>query len=296
MTLDSVEQLIKRFVSIFLMPLVNLILVSGIVYSVSGGFGVSGVSGTKYEGLFNYVVDLVSGFIKGDFKSLLDTLTQHQKQVKDVSTLILTVTAILVVVSAYLLDRIVFYIGYLVPPSIQFDLDAYGRSGASHVDKLMRIAGESSNFVSTYGAIRAYLGHKNTDQYRLAVRSKLTGAIERSRAVISYTKSYLLLCCLLAALDLWEPYFSMTRVGAAAVVLICALVIGCLLYANVFRQLVEYDIDSFIWEQAYNSAPPVKGLALPEPQIDPSDRKLGAVERILKRKCLKLALFERLHS
>jgi hypothetical protein len=100
----------------------------------------------------------------------------------------------------------------------------------------------------------------------------------------------------LAVADFWKPYFSLPRIGVAAVVLICALAIGCLFYANVHRQLVEYDIDSFIWEQGYNSAQPVKGLALPAPQIDPSDHKLGVVARILKRKCLKLSIFEELHA
>jgi hypothetical protein len=59
---------------------------------------------------------------------------------------------------------------------------------------------------------------------------------------------------------------------------------------------VEYDIDSFIWEQGYNSSQPVKGLVVPEPQLDPTDHRMGAVARILKRKCLKLSMFEKPHT
>src|SRR5262249_21234852 len=160
MTLDSIEHLINRFVSVFLLPLVNLMVISTIVYFVSSGHG---VTGGGYEGFHNYIIDLVNGLIKGDFKPMLDTLEKHQKEIKGASTFLLTTTVIFVVVSTYLLDRIVFYIGCLIPPAFEFDLDTYGRSGANHVERAMRIAGESSNFVTTYGAIRAYLGHKNTD-------------------------------------------------------------------------------------------------------------------------------------
>ena len=301
MSLGTLEALFGRVASVFLAPLINIIFLSVIAHFISGG---TNFSGSKMQGISAQLVDLASSVVKGDISfdidSISDFVKSNGKSIASASTVFLTAVWVTVVVFVYLIDRLTFHIGYFVPPALQFDLDEYGvrNKNAPRLRRFQSLIGEGVPFGIAYAAITAYLGDKNADKYRLAVRAKFTGAIDRAKLALSYTKAYLLFCLfLLLSFIIHGRHLSVLGSASIIFILLLSFMLLCLSYANFFKQLVDYDIDSFISDRSYNSSQPVKFPDLSTGETYP-DRKFvkTRIGAFLKRTCLRFAMLEKLSA
>jgi hypothetical protein len=301
MTIENLEKLFERFASIFLLPLVNLIFLSMIVYVVSGGIS---FSEGKISGISSYLISLGSDFLKGDISANIrlvsDLVSKYGKSIANASTIVLAAIWVILVMFVYLVDRLTFYVGYFVPPMLEFDLDQYGVSyrGSPRVSRLSSLVGKGAPFAVRYGAIRAYLGDKNVDKYRLEIRGKLTRSIDRVRGAFSYSKAYLIFCFfILGFFAANGRHVSPLGFAFVCIALVVALLFSCLFYANLFKQLIEYDIDSFIADRSYNKSQPVKApnFSKVRATVDarPPKTRLGA---LLRSMCIRLSTFEKLNT
>jgi hypothetical protein len=298
MSLDTLEALFGRVTSVFLKPLVNIIFLSVIVHLISGG---NNFSGNKIQGISAHLVDLVSSVAKGDISFDIDPISdfvkKNAKSIESASIVFLTAIWVTVVVFIYLVDRLTFYIGSFVPPVLEFNLDEYRvlNKDSPRARQFRSLIGENIPFGMSYVAIRAYLGEKNADKYRLAVRAKLTGAIDRAKLALSYTKAYLLFCLLLLlSFILHGRHISIFGSTSIIVILLLAFMLSCLSYATSWKQLIDYDIDSFISDRSYNSSQPVKfsdfSTGETPPDVTFAKTRFGA---FLRSMCIRFAMLEK---
>lgn len=301
MSIVNLEALFAKIASIFLAPLINIILLSMIVHFISGGIN---FNGSQIQGISAQIFDLASSVVKGDIHFNIDAMSDFVKKnghsIANASTIFLTAVWVTIVVFIYLVDRLTFHIGYFVPPALQFDLDEYGvlNKNAPRLRRFRSLIGDGVPFGIAYPAITAYLGDKNVDKYRLAVRAKLTRAVDRAKLVFSYTKAYLLFCLLLLlSFIIHGRHLSVFGFTFIVVILLLSFMLSCLSYANVSKQLVDYDIDSFISDRSYNSSIPVK---LPDFSTDETPLDVNFVKTrigaFLKRTCIRFAMLEKLSA
>jgi len=298
MSLATLEALFGRVTSIFLVPLINIIFLSLIAHFISGGIN---FNGNQIQGISSHIVDLASSVAKGDIHFNIDSISEFVKKnghsIASASTFFLTAVWITFVVFVYLIDRLTFHIGYFVPPTLQFDFDEYGvlNKNAPRFRRFRSLIGEDVPFGIAYAAITAYLGDKNVDKYRLAARSKVTRAIDRAKSAFSYTKVYLLFCLLLLmTFIIHGRHLSVPGSASIIVILLLSFMLSCLSYANFSKQLVDYDIDSFISDRSYNSSLPVKfsDFSTTETRQDVNfiKTRIGA---FLRRTCIRFAMLEK---
>ena len=301
MSLDALEKLFGRVASIFLAPLVNIIFLSVIGHLISGGIN---FNGSQIEGISSHIFDLASSVVKGDnsfdLKSISDFVKKNGHSIANASTVFLTAVWVTLVVLIYLIDRLTFHTGYFVPPALQFDPDEYGvlNKNTPRLRRLRSLIGEDVPFGIAYAAITAYLGDKNVDKNRLAVRAKLTRAVDRAKISVSYTKAYLLFCLLLLVSFIAHGrYLSAFGFISIVVILLFSFVLSCLSYANFSKQLVDYDIDSFISDRSYNSSLAVKFADFSTGEMHPdvtfAKTRIG---EFLKRTCIRFAMLEKLSA
>ena len=301
MSIASLEALFGRVASIFLAPLINIIFLSVIAHFISGGIN---FNGSKIQGISSQVFDLASSVVKGDIHFNIDSISDFVKKnghsIASASTVFLTAVWVTVLVFVYLIDRLTFHIGYFVPPALQFDLDEYGvlNKNAPRLCRFRSLIGDGVPFGIAYAGITAYLGDKNVDKYRLAVRAKLTRAVDRAKLAFSYTKAYLLFCLfLLLSFIIHGRHLSVSGFISIVVILLFSFMLSCLSYANFSKQLVDYDIDSFISDRSYNSSQPVKfsDFSTGETYLDGNFAKTRIGE-LLRRTCIRFAMLEKLSA
>ena len=301
MSLDNLEALFGKVASVFLAPVVNIIFLSMIAHFISGGIN---FDGSQIQGISSHIFDLVSSVAQGDVSFNIDAISDFVKKngnsIANASTIFLTAVWITIVVFIYLIERLTFHIGHFLPPALQFDLDEYGivNKNAPRVRRFRTLVGDGVPFAIAYTAITAYLGDKNVDKNRLAVRAKHTRAVDRAKAAFSYTKAYLLFCLLLLlSFTIHGRHLSVLGFISIVVVLLFSFMLSCLSYANFSKQLADYDIDSFISDRSYNSSQPVK---FPDFSTDETylDRKFvkTRIGEFLRRTCIKFAMLEKLSA
>ena len=110
------------------------------------------------------------------------------------------------------------------------------------------------DILKIYGAIGAYLSHKNADPYRLARRNELVAGIEHATKIGSYVKAYtLFVCLLLVGSAVWGIRISPAGTLAVLAVLAIVFLVKVWYVSRRYQALVNFDLDCFIWERAYNS-------------------------------------------
>jgi hypothetical protein len=160
------------------------------------------------------------------------------------------------VLTIYLIDRAIYYFGLFVWPNFEFDLNSYGAEAAKGRNlALNKVFATTCDVASCYGAIRAYLGHKNDDQYRLTQRNKFVKGIETAKTVLAYTKAYVAYWFVVFVSALWGEQISWGGASSALALLLVVGFVTVRYLSSEYRMLVNYDLDSFIWERSYSAAP-----------------------------------------
>ena len=272
--IGRLDDILSKFVAVFLFPIVNLICISFIAYWCARGFNLSGLvqnvrlSGDVADERFGFVTK----FVEENLSVITGITSAYGKEIANLSFFMAGLTSALLVLVVYLFDRLTFYIGYLFAPAFNFDIDRYGRAAANapRAEATRAIFGADRALGATYGVIRAYLGEKNNDPVRLRHRASLLRSIENSTVTVTYVKSYVVIT---AALLLYSLLFRSALSPLATLVvlvLVIAVLAGALAYFSVCcRQLVDFDVDSFIWDRSYNAEVPFNAAvlaAIPEPR------------------------------
>ena len=259
--LGRLDDLLDKFVAVFLFPIVNLICISFILYWCTRGFNISGLmqnvhlSGDVSEERLGFVTK----FVRENLSVITDITSAYRKEIASLSVVMAATTSALLVLVIYLFDRATFYLGYLIPPTFNFDIDAYGRAvkNANEAATVRVIVGTDHSLGLFYGIIRAYLGDRNTDVHRIAYRAKLMRALDSSTTVIAYIKSYMLLTVvvLIYAAFFVSP-FSLPPTLVVLILISLVLAFALHYFSQCCQRLVDFDVASFISERCYNNTPP----------------------------------------
>ena len=287
------DDLLNKFVAVFLFPIVNLICISFVVYWATRGFNIAGLmqnvplSGDVSQDRLGFVAD----FVRENLSVITEITSAYRKEIASLSFVMAVTTSALLVLVIYLFDRVTFYVGYLVPPVFNFDIDAYGDApqNANDAKTVRAILGTDHSLGLCYGVIRAYLGDRNTNVQRIAYRAQLMRSIDSSTTVIAYIKSYVLLTAVLLLYSLFfvSPF---SRPATLVVLILVSLVLAFAVYyfSLCYQRLVDFDVASFIWERCYNNAPPFEAGTMAAMSESPEHSRLS-----IRRWYLTASLFSR---
>jgi hypothetical protein len=270
--IGRLDEILKRLFAFFVAPLLNVIIISLILnLCLADNYSISAlVSQLDVGGISKYITELLTALFSGNFDSLRDYLTRFSSQIAAVSTIVGILLILTIVLVMFLLDRAIYSISWLLPQDFEFDLKAY--AAAHHADERIRrlygLLGRAFDFRTAYGVLTSFLGEQSVDQERVVRRNELAKARSTSRIAFDYAVSY---CCLLAAAWLFSivqgGYFKVWPLTIALVVALLAALGYLIWYANACRDLVEFDIDSFIRLRLYSKQDD-RFLSLPEPHAD----------------------------
>ena len=278
-TLGRLDDLLGKFAAVFLFPIVNLIAISFILYWCTRGFDISGLMqnvhlpGDGSEERLGFVTK----FVRENLSVITEITSAYRKEIASLSFVMAVTTSVLLVLVIYLFDRVTFYVGYLMPPVFNFDIDAYGRAeqNANDANAVRAVLGTDHSLGLAYGIIRAYLGDRNTNADRLAYRAKLMRSLDSTNSVIAYIKSYVLLTAvlLLYAVFLVSPF---SRLPTFVVLVLVSLVLAFAVYyfSLCYQRLVDFDVANFIWERCYNNAPPFEAGTIAAMSESPEHSRL----------------------
>jgi hypothetical protein len=247
--LDKLDDIIKRFVAVFLFPLINMLIMVSITYFATSTDKVK--MSSKVSDFLTNILRASADFIQTNLATISSALHDYHGTFETLTSASAAASLFIFVLTIYLIDRAVYYVGFFFPPNFEFDHKSYaakaseGRSAA-----LKKIFTTNCEVAKCYGAIRAYLGDKNTDQYRLNQRNKYVSRIEAARTVLAYTKAYIFY---LLIVFVWSGGSSWiwSSIVLVFLLVVWGLTVGYLSFE--YRTLVEYDLDSFIWERSYSA-------------------------------------------
>jgi hypothetical protein len=278
--IGRLDEVLKRLFAFFVAPLLNVIIISVILnLCLSSSYSISALlSQLDFGGITKYITELLTALFSGNFDSLREYLTRFSSQIAAASTIVGILLILTIVLVMYLLDRTIYYVSWLIPQEFDFDLAAYATAHQNdeRVRRLYALIGRPLDMDTAYGVARSYLGEQSIDEERIARRNALAKTRASARICFDYAVSY---CCLLTAAWLfalfWHGYFALGPLsGVVAVALIIAL--GSLVwYANACRDLIEFEIDSFIRLRLYSKQED-RFLPLPEGRPAPQAADPGA--------------------
>ena len=209
---------------------------------------------TSAIGFLTSVLSASTNFIKSNLTAISSALGAYPSAVQTIASAFAAALFFVVVLAIYLVDRAVYYFGYFMPPNFRFDLSSFeGRAGIGRVEALNAIFSKDCAISKCYGAIRAYLGHKNSDPNRINQRNKIVKGIETAKQVFAYVKAYIVYLVFLLIASHWGVAISAFGAPVTAAVLFVVFTIAIFYFSSAYQSLVKYDLDSFIWEQLYNS-------------------------------------------
>jgi hypothetical protein len=256
--IGRLDDILNKLAAVFLFPIVNLICISFIVYWCARGFNIAGLmQNVRLPGdLADERFGFVTRFVQDNLSVITGITSAYGKEIANLSFFMAGITSALLVLVVYLFDRLTFYMGYLFTPTFNFDIDRYGGAAANAARaQAVRAVFETEHALgATYGVIRAYLGEKNADANRLRYRASLLRSLQSSGVAITYIKSYALLTTFLLIYSL----LFVSALSSLTTLIVLLLVIGALACALYYfsigcRRLVDFDVDSFIWDRAYNT-------------------------------------------
>jgi hypothetical protein len=260
--LDKLDDIIKRFVAVFLFPLINLLIMISITYFATSTDTYS--MSSKINVSVTSILGVSTDFIQTNLATISSALHDYQGAVQTIASASAAASLFIFVLAIYLIDRAVYYVGFFFPPSFEFDLKSYeAKASESRSAALKKIFKTPCEVAKCYGAIRAYLGHKNSDQYRLNQRNKFVQRIETAKTVLAYAKAYVFYLVVVFGSALWSGGASWKGALGMFVLLVFILVMTVRYLSFEYQTLINYDLDSFIWERSYNAEkPPNIGAAL----------------------------------
>ena len=131
---------------------------------------------------------------------------------------------------------------------------AFARATSKHERIEEGFSGEKARKSVTVCSFASLCAEKNADAQRLAYRAGLVRSMRASAVILTYLKSYLLITVFLLICSLLLA----STLSPLATLLVLVLLIAVLACAAYFfsvccRSIVDFDVDSFIFDRGYNS-------------------------------------------
>ncbi|MEA2988690.1 MAG: hypothetical protein QOG83_1401 [Alphaproteobacteria bacterium] len=270
--MGRLDEIAKRLFAAFVTPLINVIIVSLILnlclsdqYSIPKLF-----ANLDFGGLTKYISELLIAIFSGNFDTVRDFLTRYSSQIAAASTIVAILLILAIILVMFLLDRAIYYVSWLSPREVEFDLKAYAarHCAGERLRRLYGLIGRAFDFATAYGVVTSFLGEYSADQGRLSRRGELVRAHHASRVGFDYAVSY---CILLLAAWVFalfaRGYFSFWPLTMVLVVALLVALGDLVWHAHASQALVEFDIDSFIRLRLYGKADD-RFLPLPDAGAD----------------------------
>jgi predicted PurR-regulated permease PerM len=242
------------------------------------------------------VISTSTKFIESNLAAISSALGQYSGAVQTIASAFAAALFFIVVLAIYLIDRSVYYFGYFFPPNFRFDLSAFEKEASvGRSEALTQIFSKECTVSKCYGAIRAYLGHKNLDTYRISQRNKIVNGIETAKQVFAYVKAYTVYVIVLLMASFGGIAISPLGATITIVTLILVLCVTVFYFSAAYQSLIKYDLDSFIWEQSYNSDMKMNGDAVGRVVYETKRAKWRVGRLIRERLYLESSLLDAEH-
>lgn len=287
------DDIARRAVSVFLIPFVNFICICLIVYlcservALANSFDLGNV-----KSFLSFVFEALSELVKTSFGSIFEAIDKYKNELRAVSLAMLAIVCALFVLLLYIFDRVTFYVGYVLPPAFRFDIAAYMTrlQDTEHFRLLRNHIDERVSPAACYGIVRAYLGERNKDQDRIAVRRE----IATNLATLDLTAQYLKCYFFTALVLVFVPGFSAVKslLVAVAVAVVFAALIAY--FSRLYRRLIILDIDSFLWDRCYNHEQTLNTSLAAVSGSAPV--RSSAANRVARMRFIQLSLSETMHD
>ena len=255
--IGRIDELIQRLVSFFVLPVINVTIVSLLLHwCLADQYSVSSLIGKlDIGGITQYFANVLGALVSGNFDTIKDLAGRYSSQIATVSNIVAFVMILTIIVVMVLLDRAIYAVNWVVPLDFDFDPETYGAQhrGDARLRRLFFLLGQPFDFATAVGVVRSFLGEHSVDASRLARRNALARSLGIARTTFDYAKSYVCLLLVFWAAALAAPALKLGSItwllGASL-----AIAVGYLIwYANAYQSLLEFDIDSFIAVRSYDA-------------------------------------------
>jgi hypothetical protein len=251
---------IGRVFAIFVTPVCSVSLLSLILSMSSNGVGGMKPLASRLgaTGLVAYILNVGSAIINGESDQLKDIIMQHEQTLLRASGMFSIVLLFVFALAIYLIDRMIYYIGWVFPFDFEFDFDAYGEKHADsrRIGQLYRLLGSVHfPFSDAYGVVRTYLGTKIPGPFGLRQRPSMLARTDLAMEWFHYAKGYAIIVLLIFALTFTHTLYGIFNRGHLAwgfLAAIAAMAFCAFRYSYAWRDLVAYDVEHFIWASCYS--------------------------------------------
>jgi len=282
--IGRVDELIQRLFSFFVLPVLNVTIVSLLLHwCLSEQYSVSAlIAKLDIGGVTQYFANVLGAIVSGNFDTIKDLAGRYSNQIATVSNIVALIVFLTIVILMFLLDRAIYYVNWIVPLDYGFDLAAYGAQhcGDARIRRLFSLLDQPFDFAVATDVVRSFLGEHSVDASRVARRNTLARSLGVARTTFEYAKSYMCLLVLAWLIAMVAPVLKLSSITLLLAVTV-AIALGYLIwYANAYQELLEFDIDSFIAMRSYDAGndrfvkPPEDGPDLCAGLIQPASKRL----------------------
>jgi hypothetical protein len=253
---------IQRLFSALAFPVCSVALLSLILSIASKGAGglASVTSKLGATGLFAYILNVGAALINGGSDQFKDIVMQHDQALIKASGVFSIVVLLVFVIVIYLIDRAIYYVGWVFPFDFEFDCDAYGERHADskRVGQLYRLLGSVHfPFSDAYGVVSTYLGAKTPGSYGLRERPAMLARADLALEWFYYAKGFAIIILLILIATFAHPLqgiFSRAHLLWCFVAALAGMAFCAFRYSHSYRESVTYDVEHFIWISCYSEA------------------------------------------
>lgn len=254
--MGRVDELIQRLFSFFVLPVLNVTIVSLLLHwCLADQYSVSSlIAKVDIGGLTQYFANVLGAIVSGNFDTIKDLAGRYSNQIAAASNIVALLVFLTIVILMFVLDRAIYYVNWIVPLDYDFDLATFGarHCGDARVRRLFSLLGQPFDFAAATGVVRSFLGEHSVDAYRAARRNMLARSQGIARTAFDYAKSYVCLLTLAWLFALVAPILKLSSITLLLAVSV-VIAIACLIwYANAYQELLEFDLDCFIALRSYD--------------------------------------------
>ncbi|HEY1540969.1 MAG TPA: hypothetical protein VGG01_01045 [Xanthobacteraceae bacterium] len=291
-----IDEGLSKFFSVVVTPVCSVALLSVIVSISSNGVGGLAPVASRLgaTGLVAYILNVGSAILNGQSDQLTAMIMEHDQALIKASGVFSIVALFVIGLAIYLIDRMIYYVGWIFPLDFAFDCDAYGEKHADsrRIGQLYKLLGSVHfPFSDAYGVVSTWLGSQGPGSYGLRRRPHMVARTELSLEWFYYAKGYAIIILLLFALSFAHPLygiFNREHLAWCVVASLAGMAFCAFLYSHAYRDLVMHDVEHFIWISCY-SADDRKSVELECADVEflRAPRMQGAIDRLLSPLMLK---------
>src|SRR5437763_17064867 len=106
--LDRLDDLIRRFVAVFLLPLMNVVALGSILYICTKQNIGDIFTSTNLSNFVAYILGFFSGVLENGFGPIITFAENHSKEIQSISFFVALFILISLIVLMYVIERLVY--------------------------------------------------------------------------------------------------------------------------------------------------------------------------------------------